>query len=110
MLDSGKCRQWKATLQQAGDPGFLMPLVLRVVAKPHFRPFVVMMCDFSESAHFAPELCIPPPSAKARPLCCLALTAGGRSGVSVLVDCFCRDLDVPLLRLQLGQLVVGAHD
>ena len=35
-----------------------------------------------------------------------AVTAGGLSGVSILVDCCCRDLVMPLLLLQLGQLVV----
>ena len=52
--------QWKVPLQQAGDPGFLMPLVLHVLvlAKPLFCLVVVMMRKFSESAHFAQELSI----------------------------------------------------
>ena len=50
--------QWKVPLQQAGDPGFLMPLVLRVHAKPLFRLIFVMRHNFSESAHFVQKLSI----------------------------------------------------
>ena len=37
----------------------------------------------------------------------LALTAGGLSCVSVLVDCCCSYLDVPLLRSHFGQLIAA---
>ena len=80
-----------------------------------------MMNNFSESAHFAQELSILPlvqrrGASLVQRICGrslrgrLALTAGGWSCVSVLVDCCCSDLDVSLLSLQLGQLVMGAHD
>ena len=108
--------QWKVSLQQTGDPGFLMPLVLHVLAKPLFSLVVVMMRNFSESAHFAQGLSILLlvqrrgtfliQRIRGRSLRgSLALTACGWSGVIVFVDCCCRDLDVSLLRLQLGQLV-----
>ena len=48
--------QWKVPLQQQGEPGFLMPLVLHVLAKSLFCLVLVMMRNVPESAHFAQEL------------------------------------------------------
>ena len=104
--------QYKVQLQQAGDPGFLMPLVLYVLAKPLFCLVVVMMSNFSESAQFEQELSILLLVQRQGTLLIqtiwgrslrggsLALTACGWSSVSVFVDCCCCDLDVSLLRLQ----------
>ena len=38
--------QWKVPLQQASDPGFLMPLVLHLLAELHFSLAVVMSSNF----------------------------------------------------------------
>ena len=57
-VEASDVGQWKVPLQQASDPGFLMPLVLHVLAKPLFNLVVVMMRNFSESVHFVQELSI----------------------------------------------------
>ena len=69
------------------------------------------MLNLSESVQFAPELRVPPLVQRlgasliqriGRRSLSSALDASGRSCVSVLIDCCCSDIDVPLLRLQLG--------
>ena len=104
-------RQWKVPLQQARDPGFLMPPLLHVFAESLFCLVAVLMCNLPESVQFALELCVlslvhwrralPRKDWWKEPKWRLALTADGRSGVSVLSRP--RDLIVPLLLLQLGQ-------
>ena len=82
-------------LQQARDPGFFMPLVLHVFAESLFRLVVVIMCNLlvPESVHFAQELrvfslvqrwgVLPIKDWRKESERRLALTACGRSGVSV---------------------------
>ena len=113
MLDSDVGQ--KVPLQQAGDPGFLgflMHLVLHVLAKPIFR---LVVCSLCTGAQHSPES---PPRAKAKRLadtkdmrkepvwqpCSGSRWVERRQRLRRLL------LHVSLLRLQLGQFVLGARD
>ena len=72
--------QWKVPLQQGGDPGFFMPLVLHIFAEPLFSLVIIMMRNLPESVPFAPELLLLHLVAVAQQRCALPFPGiGGRS-------------------------------
>ena len=54
-IEASNVEQWKVQLPQGDDPGFFMPLVLHIFAKPLFSLVIITMRNLPESVHFYAE-------------------------------------------------------